>query len=353
MKIIVPNTVKTYEDMIVSYSTATDWAFPVWTVSTTYYQGNMVSYNGKLYRCLEYNVGKQPDTYADSFWYDWGSWNNSSEQTWSAATAYAGGELVTIRSGYKRFIFKAISASTGVNPFSDTSKWFNIGAINIYRCVYGATENKTEVDGNVSITFDANKGDYFYMIGLNTQTATIEVKDELDNVLLTKSEVLSYKDASSWKDFFFKDFESKTTMGTSIPIGFNYKVTASLESTTTSRIGNVIIGKSFYLGSTLMGASAGILDFSNATRDADFGDINLVQGSFANRADITVVCESSRADIVKNFLTNIRSKEVLILGDDRDEGFEMLKIRGFVRDFNVTLSTKTSTEIGISIEGLI
>jgi hypothetical protein len=347
MKIVVPNTIRNYNDMIVDSSLESNpYGFPTWNSAHTYYQGNMVSYSGKLYRSLEFNTDKQPDTYKDDFWYEWGTWNNTTGNVWNSGTTYSVGDLVSHSVAYKNYMYIATDSSTNEKPSTTPSKWVNIGAINKYRCLYGATENKTEAQSSLHITVKSNGADYVYLVGVDGSSATIEILDSSDTVLNTVNDSLQYKGAVSWSDYFFKEFTYRTTYGTSVYLGLNNKVKVTIDSATVARLGNIVIGKSFYVGETLWGASAGILDFSTI-------DVTLRQGSFANRADVTVYVDTPRADAVKQFLTAIRGTEVLILADDSDDGFDMLKIRGFVRDFDVTLQNQSKTELTLEIEGLI
>ena len=353
-KIIVPNTIRNYEDMIIETSMANDFSFPTWNTNHVYYQGNMAYYNNRLYRSLEFNTDKQPDLYTDDFWFDFGEWDNTTGNPWDSGTTYSNGDLVTYKVGYKNYIYQSqADSNTGVRPTSDETKWLNIGAINLWRCLYGATENKTEHEGDFSITFNTNKADFVYLIGVNAKKAKIEIFDDNDTLLQTEEEDLQYKNAASWKDYWFKDFNFRNTYGIYTNIGFRYKAKITLESETIARLGNIIIGKSFDIGQLLWNPSVGILDFSKLERDASFGDVDLKQGSFAKRADIVVKVDTARSDAIETFLTAIRGTEVLILADERIDGFDSLKIRGFVRDHDVALQGPNKSEITIQVRGLI
>lgn len=353
MTVVIPNTLRKYEDMIVSSTLPNDFSFPTWNGTATFYQGNMVHYNGKLYRALEENKNKQPDTYKDDFWYEWGVWDNVTDPSWSVATPYNIGDIVTYRSGYKNYIYQAAEASTGVPPTSDDIKWTNIGAINLYRCLINETENKTEYEGNFTVVLNSNRADYVSLIGLRADSVSIVVKSGA-TIIDTISYNLNVRDTTTWKEYFYGVFTQQEKFGTYIPIG-DYTVEITLNSTSIARLGNIIIGRSYYIGETQYGASAGILDFSVAQRDDRFGDVFLKTGSYADRMDLVVFVDTPKADAVKNYLTRIRGTEVLVLGDNRDlqARFEMLQVRGSVRDFNVTLSNVKITELSVEVEGLI
>jgi hypothetical protein len=357
MKIVVPNTIRRYDDMIIESSLdSNEYQFPTWNPAHVYYQGNMAYYEGKLYRSLEYNKNKQPDTYKDDFWYEWGTWNNTTGNVWDSGTTYSVGDLVSysVPESYKNYMYIATDSSTSEKPSTTPSKWVNIGAINKYRCLYGATENKTEAQISLDITVKTYGANFAYMLGVDGIQASIEVfKSDGTQVGDTDTLSLQYKGASSWSEFLFDEFKYRTTFGASVAYGLTNKVKFTINAYDVARLGNIVVGKSFYVGETLWGASAGILDFSTIERDEQFGDVTLRQGSFANRADVTVYVDTPRADAVKQFLTAIRGTEVLILADDTDNGFDMLKIRGFVRDFDVTLQNQSKTELSLEIEGLI
>ena len=354
MTIVVPNTLAQYEDMILSTNIPQPWKVPDYRADIYMFKGNMIHKNGRLYRCLENCRGKNPEDYIDEFWYDWGAWDNINGQIYNGE-AYTSGALVTHSSAYKHFIYKAsVDVEAGVTPSINPTKWKNIGAINLYRNLYGKTENKTEVDGGFYIEYASNRADYISLIGINAQSIDIEVKNSSDSILIPSKNIqLIRKGATNWKEFWFKDFSYKTTFGMKLPLGFNNKIKVTLNSSGIARLGSVSLGRTFFVGKTLWNAGAGILDFSKITRDEQFGDLDVKQGSFAKRMNAIIIVDTNRADSVFDFLTSIRGKEVVFIGDSNDAGFDMLKIRGISGGWEVTLSNPTTTEISLQVKGFI
>lgn len=253
--------------------------------------------------------------------------------------------------------------------------WTQLGAINLYRCMSDRTNNKTERQNYLKIRTKTLKGDYISLVGMRATHARITVFDSSgspiayadSNAKLTATDTannthvtgsLQYKDATSWNEYFFKDFSYRTDYSVSIPTAsFNEVEVELFFNGNVARLGRFVAGRSFYIGDTLYGASTGILDFSLKERDETFGDTYLRQGNYAKRTDLEVLITSGRMDAVMQFLTYIRGKEVLLDANSGDtattETYDNLVIYGFVKDFDILLENPAKSMLSLEFEGLI
>jgi hypothetical protein len=360
VKIVVPNRLKDIEDLVVN-DVFTDnseniTAFPTWSDAIYYYQGDMIVYSGNLYRAIENNQDKQPDTYIDEFWHSYGAWDNTTGNVWNSATTYASGALVSYESGSKHYLYQSLTDSnTNKKPTQSSLDWYKIGAMNLYRCLDDMTNNKTERTDNFWVEVKSKKADTVALIGVRAYESEITVKDSVGDTVSINNTNLQYKGATTWSEYFFNDFNYRTELIS--PVDFtlsDYTVKVSLTNTNNvARLGRLVIGRSFHIGEALWGAGVGILDFSKKERDELFGDTYLAQGQYAKRADFEVSVASSRVDKVQQFLTSIRGQEALFIGDERNDGFDSTIVYGFVRDWDVVLENNTRSVLNIEIEGLI
>ena len=352
MKFVVPLKVKDNSDFLVSSSFTHINSFPVWQSSLYFYQGDLVFHNSRLYRAIEDNLNKQPDLYVEDFWRDYGAWTNSTADLYDSAKTYAKDDICYHESGYKKYIYKSITDLNTANIPSATVgvHWSILGSVNLYRCLDDKTNNKTSALDGFSIRVKTLRSDSLYLIGLRASNVII---DKYVNSALNSTEdsgELIYKDSASWSEYFFNEFNYKDSLYSPIPLGLNNELNITINHPNNiARLGRLVVGRSFYIGKVVWGAEVGILDFSRIARDEIFGDVELMQGNFAKRADIEVKVATPRADKVKQFLTANRGKEILL---DAGE-FDSLKIYGFIRDFGVVLENPKTTTLNIKFEGLI
>jgi len=361
MKIIVPNLLKDNEDLIVSDVFTANLEhtnfLPTWNGTNFMYQGDFFVHSGHLYRAMENSVNKQPDLYVGDFWYDFGVWNNTTADAYNPLTPYAVGGLCYHEIGYKHYIYSSREANnTGNKPSSTVGdKWTKIGAINLYRCLDDKTNNKTERAESLWLRVKAYKADTVALIGMRGKSATVTVYDSAGTVLTTDNRAsLQYKGASTWLSFFFGDFKYKTDITSPVSLGFNNEIKVEVTNTgNIARLGRLVIGKSFTIGNTKYGADSGILDFSLKERDEVFGDESLKQGNYADTHSIKVSILTARISEIKQFLTSIRGKEVLLNANNVGDYYDYLITYGFIESFKVLHEGAVMSVLSIKFEGLI
>jgi len=361
MKMTVPFLLKDKEDLIVSdvFTNSIEHTnlLPTWNALIYIYQGDLLVYSGHLYRAMENSLGKAPDLYVGDFWYDFGLWTNTTADAYNPATTYALNQLCYHEIGYKHYIYSSNVASNVGNKPSATvgDKWTKVGAVNLYRCLDDKTNNKTARTDSLWLRVKTYKADTVALIGIRAKSATITVYDSLGNVLSTDNRAsLQYKGATSWMSYFFGDFKYKTDITSQVNLGFNNEVKVEVVNTgNIARLGRLVIGKSFDIGTTNYGGDSGILDFSLKERDAIFGDESIKQGNYADIHSIKVNILTSRISEIKQFLTSIRGKEVLLNANNGGDYYDYLITYGFVQDFKVIHEGPVMSTLSIKFEGLI
>ena len=105
---------------------------------------------------------------------------------------------------------------------------------------------------------------------------------------------------------------------------------------------------SIELGTVETAPTIGITDYSRRVTD-DFGVTTVVPRAYARRMSVMIAVPFDRVDDVQRQLADLRATEATWIADDR---FSSLSVRGFYKDFEVTLDSALSL-IPLTIEGTV
>ena len=111
------------------------------------------------------------------------------------------------------------------------------------------------------------------------------------------------------------------------------------------------MGKVIPVGSTLSGATVGIVDYSKKTVNA-FGSYTIERRAFSKRADYQVIVAKSDFNRIFRALTDLRSTLCVYVGAS-EIGYEPLLVWGFYKDTTMVVDYTNTRLCNFSIEGLI
>jgi hypothetical protein len=127
-------------------------------------------------------------------------------------------------------------------------------------------------------------------------------------------------------------------------------ISVIIENTgSTASCGECIVGLQRVIGTTQMGASLGIIDYSVKQTD-DFGNFTVLERAYSKRADITVWVDNNDLDEVQRLLNLYRATPIVYIGSDK---YTSTIIYGFYRDFETVISYPTLSVLNIDLESLI
>jgi hypothetical protein len=274
---------------------------------------------------------------------------------YSAAATYASGDRVAAGN----VIYESlVDNNTGNNPPDSLSAWMSVGATNPWAMFDAYVMTQTEATTSISISVDSSRCDALAFFGLEATEISIAMYDTSgeDDVLIYDEDVdLLMSTSVSWMDYFFGPIFHREDIYRRLPVGASSRldVTISAASGDTVRVGQCIVGRSRYIGSTVFGAGIGILDYSRKDTNEN-GYTYLAQGNSAKRATLTLELSTRAVDPVNRMLTGLRGTPIVYVGDDRDEQrFESMLVYGFYREFDIELQNAVTSECSIEIEGLI
>lgn len=273
---------------------------------------------------------------------------------WSAATTYALGQRVIMVSTHS--VYESVQATNlNHNPTTDTTNtwWVRVGATNKWRMfdkvVNDASTNTNTIEFELTITGKANS---LTFLNVDADEITIVCDDPTDGEVYNKTINLTQTSGiNNWYSYFFEPITKVTDLSVNdLPSYSNMVITVTIDNTGgVAACGECIAGLQRKLGTTEMGASLGIIDYSVKQTD-DFGNFTVLERAFSKRADITVWVDNNELDEVQRLLNLYRATPIVYIGSDK---YTSTIIYGFYRDFETIISYPTLSVLNIDLESLI
>lgn len=272
---------------------------------------------------------------------------------WSAATTYALGARVIMVSTHS--VYESVQASNlNHNPTTDTTNtwWVRVGATNKWRMFDKVVGDASTRADNITFTLNTvGKVNSITFLNLDANNITITATDAVDGVIYTKTlSLVSTLGIVDWYEYFFEPITKITDISISdLPAYTNMVITVVIENTgSIAKCGECVVGLERVLGTTQMGASVGIVDYSVKQTD-DFGNFTVLERAFSKRADITVWVDNSVVDDVVKTLTLYRATPIVYIGSNK---YSSTIIYGFYREFETVISYPTVSVLNIELESL-
>ena len=277
---------------------------------------------------------------------------------WAAGTTYSEGALV--RYQHQRYISIAAN-NIGNNPASTSTgtlydKWRLLGATNLYACIDNTVSTQTKLGGTdqtLTITVPFSRVTSFGLLNVNAADVNVVIKDDQEDIFFEKNynmtkELTSF---SAYQYCFYPLEAAHEIVETEIPITLIGTMAITLKGNDLG-IGHIVIGRSYYIGSTKYAASVGETDYSRKITD-DFGVTTFVQRAYAATMSLPIYLHPDNADGVIKIMHDIRATPSLFIGDNRDNGFQCLTIYGWKEDFRMVYAGPNEMEFTLDIQGLI
>lgn len=273
---------------------------------------------------------------------------------WSAATTYALGARVIVVSTHS--VYESVQATNlNHNPTTDTTNtwWVRVGATNKWRMfdkvVGDASSRADNITFELTITGKVNSMTF---LNVDADSITIVAEDSIDGEVYNKTiDLTQTAGIGDWYSYFFEPIIKVTDISINdLPSYSNMVITVTIENTGgTASCGECIAGLQRVIGTTQMGASLGIIDYSVKQTD-DFGNFTVLERAYSKRADITVWVDNNDLDEVQRLLNLYRATPIVYIGSDK---YTSTIIYGFYRDFETVISYPTLSVLNIDLESLI
>ena len=275
---------------------------------------------------------------------------------WSAATTYALGDRVIVISTHS--VYESVQASNlNHNPTTDTTTpptwWVRVGATNKWKMfdkvVNDASTNADTIEFDLTITGKANS---LTFLNFDADEITIIANDPIDGEVYNKTFNLNQTSGiNNWYSYFFEPITKVTDISINdLPSYSNMTISVIIDNTgSVASCGECIVGVQRQIGTTQMGASLGIIDYSVKKTD-DFGNFTVLERAFSKRLDMTVWIDNNELDEVQRLLNLYRATPIVYIACDK---YTSTLIYGFYRDFETVVSYPMLSLLNIDLESLI
>lgn len=275
------------------------------------------------------------------------------QQAYSPQTTYAIGDRVMVLESHDIWE-SVVEDNKGVAPGTDSKKWLRVGATNRWKPFDKAINSQAAQAG--SITYRLKPGRAITSVNaLNVKGVTsmrVRVVDATFGVLADKTQHLRRTSvAVGWWSFWFGEKRVRTqALFQSLPGLPSAEIEITIEGGADLAVGVLLLGTARYFSMGVkMGASVGIQDFSQKER-TQFGDLELVEGNYADRAGFSMLLSAREVDAFKQFLTQVRATPCLWIGSNR---FEATTIYGPYKSFEILINYFDYADAELDLESLI
>lgn len=271
---------------------------------------------------------------------------------WNSATAYAVGDHCILASVHR--VYKCLTAHTNKQPDTDvasvTPSWQEVGYTNRWRMFDPYVNTLTTKSDGIQVVLDASSCDSVALFNLSGSDVLLELLVD-EEVVFSQSITLATRSVGSWYDWFFTEFDTVADVRAKFPVYYSAQLRITVGGD--AACGNVVVGRTRDIGSSLYEPTVGLLDYSRKVTDANFGNTFLQQGAFSKRTSVPVEVRSNRVDYVFKTLAALRGRPAVWLCDNGQPTFECMQVYGFYRDFNIVISGPVMSQCSLEIEGLI
>lgn len=278
---------------------------------------------------------------------------------WSSATAYSVGTRV--RDSFS--VYEARTANTNRPPATSPNDWIFVSGRS-ERAAFDSIVN-TAVGRNSSTPtfwtarYPAHRVDTVAFFGCRAQEVRVRVIDPDTSTVIydrTKSMIDTGHVADLWGFFFAPLAWKEETLFENVPghPGMNIEVSIARgpgdSGSNPAYVGEIFLGQSRTIGTTLMGAKVYIEDFSRKERDT-FGNFTIVQRAYSDNADFPVLVRTNQVESVRSFLASLRATPAVYHVGEQGEAKGLLAY-GLFKDFEVNIVSGEVSSLTLSIEGL-
>lgn len=313
---------------IVTAGSATTRGADVYTSTASVRQADVSSY-GLIYTNIPEN--------------DFPLWSNSS----TYGVDVAGSNSVI----YNHVKYASLQASnTGHQPDISPTWWSVIGATNAYAMfdTQVGTQTVGTVGGHIVVYVQIGALSSLNFINVSADTITVSVFGNYNQVYTNTIDMTGGTTGIPITDYSL----------TGLPTYSDAYVKLDIYSATTApAIGNFVVGTNYYVGSTEISPTIGIVDYSVKTVDA-FGNPTLTVRGYAKRMNTKSLVDDSQVDFVARLLAQVRAKPCVWNANTNDSNLTSnyrtsLIIYGYYKDWEIDLFAKSKSYLTCTVEGLI
>jgi hypothetical protein len=270
---------------------------------------------------------------------------------YSSGTTYALNAIVTDTTKHR--LMQSIQASNTGHALSDPAWWLDIGPSNRWAMFDQAVGTESVETGTIKVALTPGSVDSLVLVDTTAETATVTMTVSGSTVYAsTQSTNVGGSAITDWFLYFFEPIGTKTVLTfLDLPVYPSASIAIELDGADPAgpvAIGSLIVGRKLEIGSTEVGASVGIIDYSKKNTD-DFGVTTVVERSWAKRMQLRCLLDTANVDGIQRELAKVRATPCIWIGED---GYDSLTIYGYYKEFSLDLAFPNISYCSLTIEGL-
>lgn len=261
---------------------------------------------------------------------------------WSSATTYALGATVIAGHG----IWKSVqAANTNHDPLTDTTNtwWVRTRATNRWRAfderIGDQTVGGSSITYSIQVPRTLNRIAFF---ALAAQSVKIKVTVPGPSVIYDQTFSLSGREpVGNFWEYINIPFAYRVDLIAAPPLPAGATLDITISGGSTTKVGEIIIGRDVEIGTAVTGTSLGIVDYSKKERD-DWGGLYIVPRAITRTVNYNFSVPTDGAARVQAIMEQIANKMAVFYVGVGVDTFGATVV-GLLRDYDLTLETTRST----------
>ena len=279
---------------------------------------------------------------------------DTGETAWSAATAYAVDQLA-VRTATHRIYKRLVPGTTATAPELDEVNWEDYAPTNRWAMFDNAINTQTVATGG-TLTVTLAPGQVcnaLTLLELVGRSVTITVRNGSGGpVVYTRTLDLDVSNVTNLYEYFFEPFRQQATVVlTDLPPYPNAHITVELTGPGTVKCGQCIVGTTYFIGETKLGAQIGIRNYSRKKTDAETQVVSLDKRKFSRTMTAQAQVSRGAVNAVDAVMRRLLDVPCVWLGDDVGD-LEPPVIFGFYTDFRLDLAMRLRSYYTLQIESM-
>lgn len=267
---------------------------------------------------------------------------------WNVGTAYSIGNQVSIASNHGEY--QALTANTGKDPRTNPTDWKFLGTTNRWKMFDQYLNTQTVNAGSITATLTCYDAQAIFIGNIDADSVQIQIKENYSGNIIEDVTYSMIPDPIDWMAYLYGSWldERKRNIiyeRTTLTRDVTIIVTATA---TIAKIGSFFAGYSNMIGNTLWQFRASALDYSTVATDTQSGATFLQQGNYAKLLDATLFVNTSISDEIYSMLVSLRGIPIVFYDNP-----ETTLVYGFIKTFDMNISSPVETKIDLKLQGLI
>lgn len=274
---------------------------------------------------------------------------------WLIGTTYALGDRARLAATHR--IYQSLqAANTGNDPSLTASAawWVEVSGTNRWALFDTSVSSASACASPLQVAFKPGIVDALVFIGLVGNTVDIRATDGPGGPLIYSRTIdLQVPVVNDWYSYFFEPFRQVALIVLAdFPPYLNAIVSVTVSGDSAVAAGMCIPGRTYTIGGTQYGITAGIRDYSRKVVDEATGAISIQQRKFAKTLRCNIRADSALFNEITEKLESLRATPCMWVGDDTGSQAP-LSVFGFYRDFRLAVDLPTGGIYQLEIEGMV